>query len=185
MLCSQSTPPPWKNSEQRPALFWPGTLWPRRLPSTAHMNTANGTRESPANLDKIQESSLISASMGLPSAAPMIALRLLRVDPWSEAFVAPARPKHLELARVMPAKGCMPVRSISTDSAWPQRRERNRHLPVRSGGERSFEKATIEEGMAPCAMEQPSRRPSTNNMSLERTRLARAKLRLVLSAESP
>jgi hypothetical protein len=58
-------------------------------------------------------------------------------------------------------------------------------LPVRSGGERSFEKATIKEGMAPCALAQPSGRPGTNNMSLERTRLARAKFRLVLPAESP
>jgi hypothetical protein len=58
-------------------------------------------------------------------------------------------------------------------------------LPVRSGGERSFEKATIKEGMAPCALVQPSGRPSTNNMSLERTRLARAKFRLVLPSISP
>jgi hypothetical protein len=58
-------------------------------------------------------------------------------------------------------------------------------LPVRSGGERSFEKATTKEGMTPCAMRQPSGRSGTNNMSLERTRLARAKLTLVLPVELP
>jgi hypothetical protein len=63
--------------------------------------------------------------------------------------------------------------------------EGHRLSPTRGGSERSFAADPTHPGMYQRSVRRPSMPPGTHNQSLEPTRLARAKIRLVLPVESP
>jgi hypothetical protein len=128
MLSSRSTPPPQKEREQRSSFVWSRPLPPGRPQLSDQVNSANGTSSFPASYLKIQRMSFISASMGLPRSAPMIAPRPPRVDPWSEGVAPPSLPRPDELTRPMPAKACMPDSSISAATWRPFRLPRASRL---------------------------------------------------------
>jgi hypothetical protein len=58
-------------------------------------------------------------------------------------------------------------------------------MPARSGGERGFAAVSPKDGKSWSTLQPPSGRPGTHNVSLERTRLARAEFGVGLPADSP
>jgi hypothetical protein len=63
--------------------------------------------------------------------------------------------------------------------------EGHRLSPTRGGGERSLAADSTHPGMNQRSVRRPSMPHGTHNQSLEPTRLARAKIKLVLPVESP
>jgi hypothetical protein len=58
-------------------------------------------------------------------------------------------------------------------------------MPARSGGERGFATASPKDGKTRRTLQPPSRRPRTHNVSLERTRRARAEFGFGLPPDYP